>query len=634
MDKFSQVGADRRFKSVEKSKKFNAAKEDRFNKYSKKKSLKDPRTKFDYKSHLLASKAKSEVNLKSDEDDDSEEDSPDDENDSSAAIEPASDDEGKASDDESTDEDSSEEEGAASFAKAGKTFSEYHDDELASESSSDDSTSEDEEEEETSQFYELDRDAEWDNDDNQVEVTNRIAVCNLDWKVFKANDIFLALKSFSEGGEVTKVSIYMSEYGKEKLKEEQQMGPAEIKKMQKIEKEAEEKLVEVDDDLENYELIRQYHINKLKNYYAVVEVDNVQTATSIYSQMDGMSFPNGSTLDLRYIPTGMTFEDEPVSSTGGESAQGYSMQGIATGFQAINQSRPRMTWDDQDARRTENLRSMFDDPSKVSQNVLEELMAPASDSEEDSEEESESDEYECDYKHPPRMDHQKVLDLLRDELQEDSKPKPAKKKPRVVIANVNSDDSSDDSEGEESDNSDAESNGMDDGALSSDEDGIDSDEQVDLNGGRFNEDDQSDSENSDDSNSDGDENDEINKEIDNDSDEINGYTDENDSNEDSDTDQPINKISPLPKKRKLLETNKNHQNISKTNKKIRLETIAKPAGRNKGTKTNSQNGGISHANKSQKSTGKVQISSSTKTKPNVESPKSKKTKYLDKKRSK
>ena len=60
-----------------------------------------------------------------------------------------------------------------------------------------------------------------------------------------------------------------------------------------------------------------------------------------------------------------------MSSTGGESAQGYSMQGIATGFQAINQSRPRMTWDDQDARRTENLRSMFDDPSKVSQNVLE-----------------------------------------------------------------------------------------------------------------------------------------------------------------------------------------------------------------------------------------------------------------------
>ena len=33
---------------------------------------------------------------------------------------------------------------------------------------------------------------------------------------------------------MTKVSIYMSEYGKEKLKEEQQMGPAEIKKMQKI----------------------------------------------------------------------------------------------------------------------------------------------------------------------------------------------------------------------------------------------------------------------------------------------------------------------------------------------------------------------------------------------------------------
>ena len=44
--------------------------------FLQKKSLKDPRTKFDYKSHLLASKAKSEVNLKSDEDDDSEEDSP------------------------------------------------------------------------------------------------------------------------------------------------------------------------------------------------------------------------------------------------------------------------------------------------------------------------------------------------------------------------------------------------------------------------------------------------------------------------------------------------------------------------------------------------------------------------------
>lgn len=72
---------------------------------------------------------------------------------------------------------------------------------------------------------ELDHDAE-----STEEVSRRLAVCNMDWDRVEAEDIFLALASFCpKGGRVEKVTVLTSEFGKKRLKEEDLLGPEELR---------------------------------------------------------------------------------------------------------------------------------------------------------------------------------------------------------------------------------------------------------------------------------------------------------------------------------------------------------------------------------------------------------------------
>ena len=104
------------------------------------------------------------------------------------------------------------------------------------------------------------------------------------------------------------VLIYLSEFGRKRLEEEDRLGPEELRQSQVTKNHtqkpstdeeidsAEENDFEIGDD--NYEekekeareRVRKYQINRLRYYYAVAEFWSIEAADAVYTNCDGTEY--------------------------------------------------------------------------------------------------------------------------------------------------------------------------------------------------------------------------------------------------------------------------------------------------------------------------------------------------------
>ena len=264
-------------------------------------------------------------------------------------------------------------------------------------SSSSDTTSSDEDEE-SDEAEELDGFADEEggqSDDVPVgEISSRIAVVNLDWDNIRAADLMAVFTSFVPGhGRILNVSVYPSEFGKERMEREEMEGPPKEIFAKKISKQPEsppteseeDNEVEVagegegaedEEDEEDEERIRksilkedkgvefdsgklrQYQLERLRYYYAVLTCSSNSVAEAIYNAVDGTEYlTTANFFDLRFIPDEMDFSDDKPRDECNRIPDGYRPNEFVT--DALQHSKVRLTWDADDKTRKEVQKRAF-----------------------------------------------------------------------------------------------------------------------------------------------------------------------------------------------------------------------------------------------------------------------------------
>ncbi|KAJ3309830.1 pre-rRNA-processing protein esf1 [Boothiomyces sp. JEL0838] len=186
--------------------------------------------------------------------------------------------------------------------------------------------------------------------------THRFAVVNLDWDHVKAKDLYKIYDGFKPTkGYIKKVTIYPSEFGKERMAQEAVQGPP---SSVFVPKGKEGRKVKDDEGKDfNMAALRKYQMERLRYYYAVCECDSVDTARAIVKACDGSEFESsGNFFDLRYIPNDMEFEDEPHDEAT-EPPAAYEPVEFVT--QALQHSNVKLTWDAEDPERTRTTKRKF-----------------------------------------------------------------------------------------------------------------------------------------------------------------------------------------------------------------------------------------------------------------------------------
>lgn len=209
------------------------------------------------------------------------------------------------------------------------------------------------------------------------EVSKRIAAVNLDWDHIRAADIMAVAASFAPtAGRVESVTIYPSEFGRERMEREELEGPPReifASNKKKVESEDDSDSDEDEDEKIRKRLLkeqagegeefddgklRQYQLERLRYYYAVIECDSDTTAKAVYDDLDNREYLTTSNFfDLRFIPDEVTFDDDNPREHITKLPDGYKPNDFRT--EALTHSKVRLTWDDDDTTRKEVQKRAF-----------------------------------------------------------------------------------------------------------------------------------------------------------------------------------------------------------------------------------------------------------------------------------
>ena len=150
------------------------------------------------------------------------------------------------------------------------------------------------------------------------------------------------------------VSIYPSEFGKERLKKEAIHGPSiDVKSPSNG-----PSITPGDDDSEvDTTALRKYQLERLRYYYAIIECSSVSIANTLYKSLDGAELgATANLLDLRFVPDDVTFDDPP-KDTATSVPDDHEPADFVT--DALQHSKPKLTWEAEDPKRKQLISEAF-----------------------------------------------------------------------------------------------------------------------------------------------------------------------------------------------------------------------------------------------------------------------------------
>lgn len=220
------------------------------------------------------------------------------------------------------------------------------------------------------------------------EASKRIAVLNLDWESIDSSDILRISAPFVDEGAIVSVKIYSTPFGRRMQQEEESYGPILSAAQTDIQREKLPDSVEshhtditqcdTNKDPESSipeEEIRKYIKNRMKCYYAVIELKSKEEAVSLYEAIDGLEIDETlNFIDARFIPDDYIIKDIPK-----EEVEKPSKLKKKIPKNPLYHTKAELKWE-KDAVRGKALRDLFTE-KEVDLDLAEELVDVSDDSE-------------------------------------------------------------------------------------------------------------------------------------------------------------------------------------------------------------------------------------------------------------